>query len=85
MTVKCPHCRWGLQLRTSRQLTPTFKELRFQCVNLDCSGSYVASLTIDRTIQPSASPNPSIKLPTAPPRHLEPANDVGPEEEASEA
>lgn len=77
--VNCPHCRDLALLRTSRQTTPLFKELRFQCVNIECGHTFVGSLTIDRTIVPSARPNPAIKLRMAP-RPGDHANDDAPAE-----
>lgn len=78
MAVHCPHCEDLASLRTSKVLTPIFKELRFQCLNVECGHTFVASLEIVRTICPSARPNPKVKLRMAPPRHHEPANDVLP-------
>lgn len=64
----CPHCAWGAVVRTSRRLSPLFYEQRLTCTNPDCGHTFVASLIIERTISPSAMPNPAIKLPIAPPR-----------------
>lgn len=73
--TKCPHCRAPAKVRSSKELTPLFKELRLQCTDLECGHTFVASLTIDRTIAPSARPNPSIRLPIGHPRPTTPAND----------
>ena len=71
-THECPHCGSLAKMRTTRAVTPLFRELRFQCTNVDgdeaCGHTFVAALTIERTIVPSARPNPRIKLPIAPPR-----------------
>lgn len=71
-THKCPHCGSVAKMRTTRAVTPLFRELRFQCTNVEgdeaCGHTFVASLEITRTIVPSARPNPRIKLPIAPPR-----------------
>lgn len=71
-THKCPHCDSLATMRTTRAVTPLFRELRFQCTNVEgddaCGHTFVASLVIERTIVPSARPNPRIKLPIAPPR-----------------
>ncbi|WP_427846569.1 ogr/Delta-like zinc finger family protein [Brevundimonas pishanensis] len=68
----CPHCEHVATARTTRTITPLFREMRFQCTNVDgddpCGHTFVASLVIDRTIVPSARPNPDINLPIAPPR-----------------
>lgn len=71
-THQCPHCGSLAKMRTTRAVTPLFRELRFQCTNVDgddaCGHTFVAALTIERTIVPSARPNPRITLPIAPPR-----------------
>lgn len=73
-TIKqvCPHCGSIAKARTSRAVTPLFRELRFQCTNVDgdeaCGHTFVCSLVIERTIVPSARPNPRINLSIAPAR-----------------
>lgn len=68
----CPHCGATAVARTTRAITPLFRELRYQCTNIDgddpCGHTFVASLVIERTIVPSARPNPKINLPLAAPR-----------------
>ncbi len=64
--VQCPHCRAPLKVRDSESLTPLCREIRYQCSNLECGGTYVADLTISRMIAPSQLPNPRIKLPVGP-------------------
>lgn len=87
--VNCPHCGALAKSRTSKVITPLFKELRFQCSNVDgddfCGHTFVASLVIERTVVQSARPNPRIRLPISAPRTRRdyngrplPANDVGP-------
>lgn len=77
LRTNCPHCLAVAHVRSSKQLTPVFKELRFQCSDIDCGHTFVASLTIDRTIVQSAKPNPRIRLPIGQPRPSKPANDDG--------
>lgn len=71
-THQCPHCGELAKMRTTRAITPLFRELRFQCTNVEgddaCGHTFVAALTIERTIVPSARPNPRINLPIAQPR-----------------
>lgn len=62
MKLRCPHCRAVAAVRTSKELTPVFRELRLQCTDLDCGATYVASVTIDRMIVSSQKPNPRIRL-----------------------
>lgn len=66
-------------VRSSEQITPLVKELRYQCSNLNCGHTFVASLSIERSIVPSAMPNSRIKLPVSPFSPHKPANDTGPE------
>jgi hypothetical protein len=78
LRTRCPHCQQLANVRSSKELTPTYKELRFQCSNTDCGHTFVASFTIERTIVPSACPNPRIKLKMGQPRPTKPANDDEP-------
>lgn len=70
--VRCPHCGTLAKARSSEEITPLFRELRFQCTNVDgddfCGATFVAALEIRRMIVQSARPNPRIKLPVAQPR-----------------
>lgn len=75
MKIRCPHCRAVAAVRSSKDLTPVFRELRLQCTDIDCGGTYVASLTIDRMIVASQKPNPRVKLKIGHPRPVSPAND----------
>lgn len=71
----CPHCEALAKVRDSVRLTPLVKELRYQCSNLECGHTFVATLSIERTIVQSARPNPRIKLPIGQPRPRTPANE----------
>ncbi len=71
----CPHCEALAKVRDSVRLTPLVKELRYQCSNLECGHTFVATLSIERTIVQSAKPNPRIKLPIGQPRPRTPANE----------
>ncbi|MCD2325322.1 ogr/Delta-like zinc finger family protein [Sphingomonas sp. IC-56] len=87
-TVHCPHCRARSMVRTSEELTNTVREIRYTCSNEECNFSFVAQLSIVRTIRPSPKPNPDVHLPISnsercgpKPRHANddvptPANDV---------
>ena len=70
--VHCPHCESLAKVRTTREVTALYRELRFQCMNVGgdepCGHTFVASLVIERTIVASARPNPRIRLPIAAPR-----------------
>jgi hypothetical protein len=55
MRMMCPHCNEHAYTRTSLQLTSTSRETIFQCRNFETE--------INRTISPSAIPNPMVILP----------------------
>lgn len=77
MRCLCPHCDGLAKVRDSVRITALVKELRYQCSNLECGHTFVATLSINRTIVQSAVPRQSIKLPIGQPRPRTPANDDG--------
>lgn len=72
-SISCPHCRSVAAIRTSDQVSDLLRQLRFRCENDECGHVFAADLSIVRTIVPSATPNPAIKLPFA--VRAKPAND----------
>lgn len=78
--MHCPHCGTPAIARTSRAVTPIYREIHFRCDNIECGHTFAAALSILRTISPSACPNPAIHLPMSKPRRPQPpANDDLPE------
>lgn len=63
MRLKCPHCGGRAHIRTSRDLSEKTRELKIQCLNVDCAHSWVAILEAVRTIAPSMTPNPEVHIP----------------------
>jgi len=63
MRMMCPHCNEFAYTRTSQQLTRTSRETIFQCRNTDCGHVFSAVTEINRTISPSAIPDPMVILP----------------------
>lgn len=61
--MNCPHCGSRAQVRTSKEVSRTMREVYFQCVNLACGHTWAASLEANRTISPSAVPSPEVDLP----------------------
>jgi len=59
----CPHCDSHTVARTSSQLTPTFKEILYQCTNPLCGFTFVVEHVIARGLSPSAIPRPSVDIP----------------------
>lgn len=66
--AKCPHCGDHLATRSSRSVTPLFKQKVLQCRNPACGATFGASLGITHQISPSGCPDPSVDLPFAAPR-----------------
>jgi hypothetical protein len=64
----CPHCKSAASARTSKPLSPLYREVTYQCRNLRCGHVFVAGLEALRTLSPSALPDPDIDLPFA--RHI---------------
>lgn len=66
MMFLCPHCKGKTKTRTSRGLSPTLRELIYQCEDPECSYSFVVQAEAVRTLSPSGKPDPSINLPVSP-------------------
>ncbi|GLK49601.1 hypothetical protein GCM10017620_25740 [Brevundimonas intermedia] len=80
--VPCPHCGSASAARSSRGVSPTYRETYLRCSNLECGWVGVASIIIERTVVQSASPNPRVALPVTATRRKaagaptpQPAND----------
>lgn len=89
-SIACPHCSGRCKVRDSQEVTKLVRELRLTCNNDDCGHTFVAQLSVIRTIRPAAEPNPEIHLPfgawspsPANENHREPANDDSQSEKAS--
>ena len=63
MKMKCPHCKSWSFTRSSTQLTDTSRESFLVCRNFECGHTFSVVSTINRTISPSATPNPKVVLP----------------------
>lgn len=63
MLFICPHCRSKATVRNSRQMTVTLRELFLICSNVQCGHTFMAGAEVLRTISPSATPDPSVRLP----------------------
>lgn len=62
----CPHCSTPGTVRTSRQITPVYKQFYIDCRNQLCGHSWLAELSVIHSITPSAMPNPDIRLKMGP-------------------
>lgn len=63
--MQCPHCKQRAIARSSKHMSPVFREITFTCRNLQCGHVYVAGLEALRTLSPSAAPDPEIDIPFA--------------------
>ena len=63
MRMMRPHCERPAYTRTSMQLTNTGRETIFVCKNFYCGHVFSAVTEINRTLSPSAIPNPMVILP----------------------
>ncbi|ECV5707818.1 ogr/Delta-like zinc finger family protein [Salmonella enterica subsp. enterica] len=68
--IRCPHCDGKAIARSSRELSPTLRQISYQCIDPECGHTYLAHLEIVRTLSPSAKPNAAITLPYSP--HIRP-------------
>ena len=72
-SIPCPHCKSRAQVRSSRGVTPTYRQLHLVCRNIECGHTFGADITVTHTISPSACPDPAIELRQVSSR--KPAND----------
>lgn len=63
---KCPCCRADLFIRTSRDETPCFRNLWYQCSNVVCGATFNGHQAIGQQLSPSGIERPLMQLPMAP-------------------
>lgn len=61
--MRCPHCGTRSLARTSAEMTEIYREITYQCRNVECGFTWVAGLAAVRELSPSGTPNPKIKIP----------------------
>ena len=61
--MECPHCKATSEIRTSKPVSATMRETIYQCTNVECGHTFVATTEIVRTLSPSATPDPTVNLP----------------------
>lgn len=64
--ARCPHCDSTAVVRSSRRLSPIYREQIMQCTNAHCGHTYVVGAEVLRTLSPSATPNPDVDIPLSP-------------------
>lgn len=60
--ARCPHCDAPAIVRSSRSLSPIYREQLMQCTNALCGFTYVVGAEVIRAISPSAMPNPNVHI-----------------------
>lgn len=75
--MNCPHCGRRAQVQTSKEQSRTMRDVYFQCTNLLCGHTWVASLEAMRTISPPSLVyrHPDVHLPLADRAELERMHD----------
>lgn len=63
MKMLCPHCKGWSFTRSSVQISITSRELLYMCRNPECGHTFSVVATINRTLSPSAMPDPAVVLP----------------------
>ncbi|SFE09629.1 ogr/Delta-like zinc finger family protein [Paracidovorax konjaci] len=61
--MACPHCDAQAEIRTSRVVSKTMRELIYACTNVECGHTFVAATEVLRTLSPSATPDPAVNIP----------------------
>jgi len=69
--TRCPHCQCAADIRSSREITATHREIYYRCTNLFCGHAWRASESYDWGLTPSAIPNPAVDLPLRVPTRQE--------------
>jgi len=57
---KCPHCQHEMRIRNSSTEHPMMRRYQLQCMNIDCSATFTATMEIIRQMSPSGTPNKDI-------------------------
>lgn len=66
MRLSCPHCGHRARIRTSEQVSPTYRQGILECQDIACGWRGKLALSIVETYTPAARPNPRIHLPLSP-------------------
>lgn len=66
--IACPHCEGPTRTRSSRAVTPLYRQLLRACLDVECGFTFGVEVAITHGISPSARPNPAVELRMAPPR-----------------
>jgi len=63
-TTRCPHCGSICATVKTKQISPTYREVTFLCLNDECNFLFVAEITPVRTLEAPSRPNPDVHIPS---------------------
>jgi len=66
ISLPCPHCKSPVRAAKSRPVTPLYKEISYQCTNIECGHCFVAALEVLRTTTLSAMPSAEVQIRISP-------------------
>jgi len=61
--MTCPHCGWPAVVRTSQAMSNLTRQSTYCCTNEECGHTFVGLTEVVYTLSPSATPDPSVRLP----------------------
>lgn len=64
--LDCPHCECPGRVRSSDAVTPQHRKIYYFCSNVFCGHSWLATVSYEYGLSPSAIPNPKVTLPLRP-------------------
>ncbi|TQV61426.1 MAG: ogr/Delta-like zinc finger family protein [Halothiobacillaceae bacterium] len=62
MKVTCPHCEKPTIVRTSEKITRQTRQAKLICTNADCGHTFIVVVEAVKTISPSATPHPEVRM-----------------------
>jgi hypothetical protein len=54
MRIKCDRCGGKARIKTTREVTTSFRHLYCSCTNAECGHTFVMDLSFSHTLSPSA-------------------------------
>lgn len=60
--IQCPNCGSKVLVKCAKEITPTFREITYDCTNIHCQLRFVSTLTPVRIIAPPRNPLPDFHL-----------------------
>jgi transposase len=66
ITINCPHCQSRTVAMKYQEIGKTLSEISYQCTDIECGHTFVATLRMARSLSPSAKPSQEVDLPLSP-------------------